>query len=83
MGIISRRRLFLSYTMQQVIPNICTKFQNPRFSSPEKSLTKKKVYTKTHTPTNIVTEKTKNIAESEQSSHTPGRSHQRYVETIL
>ena len=24
-----------------------------------------------------------NIAESEQSSHTPGRSHQRYVETIL
>ena len=24
-----RRRLILSYTMQQDIPNICTKFQNP------------------------------------------------------
>ena len=32
-GIISRRRVILSYTIQQVIPNICTKFQNPRFSS--------------------------------------------------
>ena len=32
-GMISRRRLILSYTIQQVIPNICTKFQNPRFSS--------------------------------------------------
>ena len=32
-GIISRRRLILSYTKQQVIPNIYTKFQNPRFSS--------------------------------------------------
>ena len=28
----SRRRLILSYTLQQVIPNICTKFQNPTFS---------------------------------------------------
>ena len=27
-----RRRLILSYTIQ-VIPNVCTKFQNPRFSS--------------------------------------------------
>ena len=26
---VSIRRLVLSYTMQQVIPNICTKFQNP------------------------------------------------------
>ena len=31
-GMISRR-LILSYTIQQAIPNICTKFQNPRFSS--------------------------------------------------
>ena len=30
---ISRRRLILFYTIQQVIPNICTKFQNPRRSS--------------------------------------------------
>ena len=30
---ISRRRLILSYTLQQVIPNIFTKFQNPRCSS--------------------------------------------------
>ena len=29
---VSIRRLILSYTMQQVIPNICTKFQNPRSS---------------------------------------------------
>ena len=29
---INRRRLILSYTIQ-VIPNICTKFQNPRHSS--------------------------------------------------
>ena len=24
---------YLSYTIQQVIPNVCTKFQNPRWSS--------------------------------------------------
>ena len=29
---VSIRTLILSYTMQQVIPNICTKFQNPRCS---------------------------------------------------
>ena len=28
----SRRRLILSYTIQQVIPNICTKFQDLWFS---------------------------------------------------
>ena len=33
MEMISRRMLILSYTIQQVIPNICTKFQTPRFSS--------------------------------------------------
>ena len=32
MEIVSSRRLILSYTMQQVVPNICTKFQNPRCS---------------------------------------------------
>ena len=26
--------VILFYTLQQVIPNICTKFQNPRHSSP-------------------------------------------------
>ena len=31
--------LILFYTIQQVIPNICTKFQNPRTVVPEKSLT--------------------------------------------
>ena len=46
---ISRRRLILSYTIQQVIPNICTKFQNPRFSSSWEIVDKKNVYT--HTPT--------------------------------
>ena len=29
---VSSRRLSLSYTIQQVIPNICTRFQNPRCS---------------------------------------------------
>ena len=31
-GIISSSMLILFYTIQQVIPNICTKFQNPRCS---------------------------------------------------
>ena len=48
---ISRRRLILSYTIQQVIPNICTKFQNPRFSSSWEIFDTKKVYTHTHTHT--------------------------------
>ena len=30
---LSSSRLILFYTIQQVIPNICTKFQNPRRSS--------------------------------------------------
>ena len=30
---ISSSMLILFYTVQQVIPNICTKFQNPRHSS--------------------------------------------------
>ena len=30
---VSKRKLILSYTIQQVIPNICTKFQSPRCSS--------------------------------------------------
>ena len=30
---ISSSMLILLYTIQQVIPNICTKFQNPRRSS--------------------------------------------------
>ena len=29
---VSIRKLILSYTVQQVIPNICTKFQNPKCS---------------------------------------------------
>ena len=32
-GIICSSMLILCYTLQQVIPNICTKFQNPRHSS--------------------------------------------------
>ena len=32
-AMISSSRLILFYTIQQVIPNICTKFQNPRHSS--------------------------------------------------
>ena len=59
MGIISRRRLILSYTIQEVIPNVCTTFQNPRFSSSWEIFDEKKKFTHTHT--NIVTEKTKTI----------------------
>ena len=47
-----RRRLILSYTIQQVIPNICTKFQNLRFSSSCEifdAKTTKNFYTQTHT----------------------------------
>ena len=36
-----------AYTMQQVIPNICTKFQNPKFSSSWEIFDEKKVYTHT------------------------------------
>ena len=57
---INRRRLILFYTIQQVIPNICTKFQNPRFSSSWENL-HTHTHTHTHTQTNIVTEKTKSI----------------------
>ena len=32
-GIGKHQEADLSYTMQEVIPNICTKFQNPRCSS--------------------------------------------------
>ena len=38
-GTVSIRRLILSYTMEQVILNICNRFQKPRCSFPEKSLT--------------------------------------------
>ena len=38
-GMISSSMLILSDTIQQVIPNICTKFQNPRHSSSWESLT--------------------------------------------
>ena len=48
-GMISRRRLILSYTIQQVIPNICTKFINPRFSSSCEIFDEKKsLHTNTH-----------------------------------
>ena len=52
-GLISRRRPILLYATQQVIPNICTKFENQERS--EKSLAKQKVYT------HIQTEKMKTI----------------------
>ena len=50
-AMISSSSLILFNKIQQVIPNICTKFQNPRFSSSWEIFDKKKrVYT--HTPTN-------------------------------
>ena len=56
MRMISRRRLSLSYTIQQVISNICTKFQSPRFSSSWEIFDEKKnlhtnIHTHTHTHT--------------------------------
>ena len=60
-GMIGRRRLILSYTIQQVIPNICTNFQNPRFSSSREIFDVKQKFIHTHTHANIVTEKTKTI----------------------
>ena len=56
MWMINRRRLILSYTIQQVIPNICTKFQNPRHSSSREIFDEKNSL-----HTNTVTEKTKTI----------------------
>ena len=62
MGMIRRRRLILSYTIQHIIPNICTKFQNPRLGSSWEIVDEKKsLHTNAHTNTNIVTEKTKTI----------------------
>ena len=58
------KMLILSYTIQQVLLNACTKFQNPMWVVPEKSLTEKqKMHTDRHTDTksNIVMEKTKTI----------------------
>ena len=53
--IISRKRLILSYTIQ-VIPNICTKFQNPRFSSFWEIFGEKKsLHTHPHTNTHTQT----------------------------
>ena len=58
--LISNMRLILSYTVQLVIPNVCTKFQNPKSSNSEKSWTEKKL-THTHTHTHTQTEKAKTI----------------------
>ena len=56
MGMISRRGRILSYTVQQVIPNICTpNFQILGSVVPEKSDEKKSSHTHT------ITEKTKTI----------------------
>ena len=60
MGMISRRRLNLCYTIQQIIPNICTKFQNPRLSSSWEIFDEKKnlhtnMHTHTHTHTHTQT----------------------------
>ena len=48
-GMISRRKLILSYTIQQVIPNICSKFQNRRCSSSWEIFDEKKTFTHTQT----------------------------------
>ena len=56
--LISNMRLILSYTVQLVIPNVCTKFQNPKSSSFREIFDRKKL-TNTHAHTQ--TEKAKTI----------------------
>ena len=46
-GMISMRMLILSYTIQHIIPNVCTNFKILGAVVPEKSLTEKKVNTHT------------------------------------
>ena len=53
----------------EIIPKICTKFQNPRFSS-SREIVDEKECLHTHPHTNIVTEKTKNIPGSLYTSYT-------------
>ena len=55
-GMISMRMLILSYIIQ-VIPNVCTKFQNPKHSGSGEILDKKK-FTHRHT---LLMDKTKTI----------------------
>ena len=55
--LISRRRLIFLCTIQEVIPNICTKFWNPRCSSS----CEKHTHKHTHTQARTVMKKTKNI----------------------
>ena len=47
-GMISMRMLILSYTIQQVILNVCTKFKILGRVIPEKSLTEKSLHTDKH-----------------------------------
>ena len=49
-GMLSRRRLIRSYTIQQITRNICTKFQNPRFSSSWEIFDEKKKFTHNSPP---------------------------------
>ena len=48
-GIISMMMLSLSDTIQQVIPNVCTKFQNPRCSNSLDIFDEKSLHTDRHT----------------------------------
>ena len=50
-GLISRRWLILSYTIQLTIPNVCTKFHHPMSSGSREIFDRKKVYTHTRTHT--------------------------------
>ena len=53
-GMVIMRMLILSYTIQQVIANVCNKFQSPRCSSSWEIFDEKKnktVYTQTHRQT--------------------------------
>ena len=58
--LISNMWLILCYTVQLVIPNVCTKFQNPKSSSFREIFDRKKL-TNTHTHTQTQTEKAKTI----------------------
>ena len=49
--LISNMWLILCYTVQLVIPNVCTKFQNPKSSSFREISDRKKVNKHAHTQT--------------------------------
>ena len=77
-GMVSMRTLILSYTSHSQCFYLIS-------AVPEKSVPKKKKFTdrQTHIHRQTLLQKRQNIEDSEQISHTPDHSYQRYGELIL